>query len=78
MINVSTVRRTVLLVWYEASRFVKIRLAVAVLLLMTASVLTALGPIALKHVIVSRVNLDERLASIKLRRDHAASGSCCS
>jgi hypothetical protein len=27
---------------------------------------------------VSRVNQDERLASIKMRRDHAAPGSCCS
>jgi hypothetical protein len=31
-----------------------------------------------EHVAVSRDNLDEGLASIKMRRDHAASGSCCS
>jgi ABC-type transport system involved in Fe-S cluster assembly fused permease/ATPase subunit len=41
----------VALVWREASRFVKVRLAVVLLLVITASVLMALGPIALKLVV---------------------------
>jgi hypothetical protein len=36
------------------------------------------GTFALLATSVSRVNLDGRVASIKMVRDHAAFGSCCS
>ncbi len=39
------------LVWTEASRFVKLRLVAALVLITTASALTALGPVALKLVV---------------------------
>ena len=39
------------LVWTEASRFVKVRLSVVLALVIIASVLTALGPVALKLVV---------------------------
>jgi ABC-type transport system involved in Fe-S cluster assembly fused permease/ATPase subunit len=44
-------REIVQLVWSEAGRFVRVRLLVVLLLVIAASVLTALGPIALKLVI---------------------------
>jgi ATP-binding cassette subfamily B protein len=39
------------LVWSEASRYVRVRLALVLALVITASVLTALGPVALKLVV---------------------------
>ncbi len=39
------------LIWADASRFVKVRLACVLALVMTASVFTALGPVALKLVV---------------------------
>lgn len=39
------------LIWSDATRFVKVRLATVLLLVITASVLTALGPITLKLVV---------------------------
>lgn len=45
------VREVVRLVWSEASRFVRVRLIAVLLLVIAASVLTAMAPIALKLVI---------------------------
>jgi len=47
----SSLREVFYLVWTEASRFVKARLTAVLLLVVTASVLTALGPVALKLVV---------------------------
>src|ERR1700722_16211720 len=44
-------REVIALIWSEADRFVKIRLAAALLLTLIASVLTGLGPVALKLVV---------------------------
>lgn len=44
-------REVVWLVWSQASRFVRVRLMAVLLLVIAASILTALGPIALKLVI---------------------------
>jgi len=49
----STLREVVGLVWSQASGFVKMRLVVSLVLLVSTSVLTALGPLALKHVVDS-------------------------
>lgn len=49
--SLGALREVVQLVWSEASRFVRVRLLVVLLLVVTASVLAALGPIALKLVI---------------------------
>src|SRR5579883_2708648 len=49
--KVDTLRDVVLLVWSQASRFVRARLAAVLLLVITASVLTALGPVALKLIV---------------------------
>lgn len=46
-----TIREVLSLVWSQASRFVKIRLLVSLLLLIAMSLLTALGPLALKVVV---------------------------
>jgi hypothetical protein len=39
------------LVWSDADRFVRVRLANVLALVITASILTALGPVALKLVV---------------------------
>lgn len=44
-------REVIALIWSEADRFVRIRLAAALLLTITASALTGLGPVALKLVV---------------------------
>jgi ABC-type transport system involved in Fe-S cluster assembly fused permease/ATPase subunit len=49
--GLGALREVVQLVWSEASRFVRVRLIAVLSLVITASVLTALGPIALKLVI---------------------------
>jgi ABC-type transport system involved in Fe-S cluster assembly fused permease/ATPase subunit len=46
-----SLREVVALIWREADRFVKIRLAAALLLTISASALTGLGPVALKLVV---------------------------
>src|SRR5260370_4797051 len=46
-----TVREIVGIIWSDADRFVKRRLAAVLLLVVTASVLTALGPLALKWLV---------------------------
>jgi ABC-type transport system involved in Fe-S cluster assembly fused permease/ATPase subunit len=46
-----TVREIVGIIWSDADRFVKRRLAAVLLLVITASVLTALGPLALKWLV---------------------------
>jgi len=47
----ATVREIVGIIWSDADRFVKRRLAAVLLLVITASVLTALGPLALKWLV---------------------------
>ena len=49
--GLGSVREVFHLVWTETSRFVKVRLTVVLVLVITASVLTALGPVALKLVV---------------------------
>jgi hypothetical protein len=51
MIDLGSLRDVICLVWTDASRFVKMRLATVLGLVTTASVLTALGPVALKLVV---------------------------
>ena len=50
-IGFGSLREVFYLVWTEASRFVKVRLIAVLALVVTASVLTALGPVALKLVV---------------------------
>src|SRR6185312_303530 len=47
----STLRKVFSLVWTEATPFVKARLLASVALIITASVLTAVGPVALKLIV---------------------------
>lgn len=49
--RLGALRDVVRLVWSQTSRFVRLRLVAVLLLVITASVLTALGPIALKLVV---------------------------
>ncbi len=49
--HTATIREVLSLVWSQASRFVKIRLLLSLILLSAMSLLTALGPLALKHVV---------------------------
>jgi hypothetical protein len=39
------------LIWSDATRFVKVRLATILSLVITASILSAIGPVALKPVV---------------------------
>jgi ATP-binding cassette subfamily B protein len=50
-IDFGSLREVVALVWGDASRFVKVRLIAVVGLVVVSSVLTALGPVALKTVV---------------------------
>jgi ABC-type transport system involved in Fe-S cluster assembly fused permease/ATPase subunit len=49
--GLGNLREVIALIWSEADRFVKIRLAAALLLTLTASALIGLGPVALKLVV---------------------------
>jgi len=49
--GLGTLREVIALIWSEADRFVKVRLAAALLLTIVASAMSALGPVALKLVV---------------------------
>ena len=49
--NTTRLRHVIALIWADASGFVRFRLVVALLLIMLASAMTALGPVALKLVV---------------------------
>jgi len=49
----ATIREVLSLVWSQASNFVKLRLLMSLLLLVVMSLMTALGPLALAHVVDS-------------------------
>jgi len=51
--KLSTIREILSLVWSQATPFVKLRLLLALLLLIVMSLTTALGPLALSHVVDS-------------------------
>jgi ATP-binding cassette subfamily B protein len=51
--HLATVREVLSLVWSHASRFVRIRLLLSLVLLVVMSLLTALGPLALKFLVDS-------------------------
>ena len=49
--NTAHLREVIALIWTDATGFVRLRLVVALLLIMAASAMTALGPVALKLVV---------------------------
>jgi ABC-type transport system involved in Fe-S cluster assembly fused permease/ATPase subunit len=49
--GVASLREVIALIWTDATGFVRLRLVVALLLIMGASAMTALGPVALKLVV---------------------------
>lgn len=50
-VNWNSVREVAALIWVGATRFVKVRLGLALLIVAATSVVTALGPVALKFVV---------------------------
>ena len=50
-VNWNSVREVAALIWVGATRFVKVRLALALLIVAATSIVTALGPVALKFVV---------------------------
>ena len=63
--GLSYLREVIALIWSEADRFVRIRLASALLLTLIASVLTGLGPVALK-LVVDRFAGDVKTSTVPL------------
>ena len=61
--HLGNLREVIRLVWSEAGRFVKVRLAAAVLLIIIASALTGLAPVALK-VIVDRLTGEVKTSTV--------------
>ena len=49
--SMASLREVIGLIWTDATGFVRLRLVVALLLIMAASAMTALGPVALKLVV---------------------------
>src|ERR1700730_7968147 len=49
--GMASLREVIALIWTDATGFVRLRLVVALLLIMAASAMTALGPVALKLVV---------------------------
>jgi ABC-type transport system involved in Fe-S cluster assembly fused permease/ATPase subunit len=49
--SLQSLKQVAVLIWADADHFIKIRLATVLVLVITASVLTALGPVALKLVV---------------------------
>src|SRR5882762_8772417 len=47
----ASLREVIALIWKDATRFVRFRLLAALLLIVAASAMTALGPVALKLVV---------------------------
>jgi ABC-type bacteriocin/lantibiotic exporter with double-glycine peptidase domain len=63
--GLGNLREVIALIWSEADRFVKIRLASALLLTLIASVLIGLGPVALK-LVVDRFAGDVKTSTVPL------------
>jgi ATP-binding cassette subfamily B protein len=49
--KLESVKGVLALIWRHTDRFVKVRLLMAIALLIVAGILTALGPVVLKHVV---------------------------
>ena len=49
--GMGSLREVIALIWTDATGFVRLRLVIALLLIMAASAMTALGPVALKLVV---------------------------